>query len=56
MLWKMLHEGSLGSLCNSGAYIDTKRGMSNIPMVKRIARMTFFSRMNNLFIRKKVLV
>ncbi len=56
MCWKTLQKGSLESLCTSGVYIDTKRGMSNITMVKRIARMVFSRRMNNRLTRKKVIV
>ena len=37
-------------------YVDTKRRMSNIPMVKRIARMIFPCLLKVRLIRKRVLV
>ncbi len=54
MCWKTLQEGSIENLCTPGVYVDTKIGMSNIPMVKRIARMFFSGYMNNRFISKRV--
>ena len=56
MCWKMHQEESLENLFMSGFYVNTKREMSNIPMVKRIAKMFFSSRMNNRLIRKRVLI
>ena len=56
MCGKTLQEGSLENLYTSGVYVNTKREMRKISMVKRIARMVFYSRRNNRLIRKRVLV
>ncbi len=56
MCWKTRLKGSLENPCTSDVYADTKRGISNIRMVQRIARMIFSSRMKDCFIRKRVLV